>query len=131
MFSITYAANYFTFIQDPMTLDQLLDYALSKSEVEQSLPFGPDVLVLKTSGKIFLLIPLDTDPLRFNAKCHPERAEQLREEYSGIVPGYHMNKKLWNTVLLDGSVPGTLVRELIDHSYELIRAKSKKPAPKK
>ena len=114
-----------------MTLDQLLDYALSKSEVEQALPFGPDVLVLKTSGKIFLLIPLDTDPLRFNAKCDPERAEQLREEYSGIVPGYHMNKKLWNTVLLDGSVPETLVRELIDHSYELIRAKSKKPAPKK
>ena len=114
-----------------MTLDQLLDYALSKSEVEESLPFGPDILVLKTNGKMFLLIPLDTDPLRFNAKCDPERAEQLREEYVGIRPGYHMNKKLWNTILLDGSVPWALVRELIDHSYELIRAKPKKATPKK
>jgi predicted DNA-binding protein (MmcQ/YjbR family) len=114
-----------------MTLDQLLEYALAKPEVEESLPFGPDVLVLKTNGKIFLLIPLDTEPLRFNAKCDPERAIQLREEYSGIVPGYHMNKKLWNTILLDGSVPGALVRELIDHSYQLIREKSKKRIPKK
>lgn len=114
-----------------MTLDQLLEYALAKPEVEQSLPFGPDVLVLKTNAKMFLLIPLDTDPLRFNAKCDPERAIQLREEYNGIVPGYHMNKNLWNTVLLDGSVPAALVRELIDHSYELIRAKPKKTTPKK
>jgi predicted DNA-binding protein (MmcQ/YjbR family) len=114
-----------------MTLDQLLDYALSKHEVEESLPFGPDVLVLKTNGKMFLLIPLEADPLRFNAKCDPERAQQLRAEYTGIVPGYHMNKKLWNTVLLDGSVPGALVRELIDHSYELIWAASKKPKSKK
>jgi len=113
-----------------MTLSQLLDYALSKPEVEESLPFGPDVLVLKTNGKMFLLIPLEADPLRFNAKCDPERAEQLRAEYTGILPGYHMNKKLWNTVLLDGSVPGALVRELIDHSYELIRAASKKSKPK-
>jgi len=114
-----------------MTLDQLLEYALAKPEVEQSLPFGPDVLVLKTNTKMFLLIPLDSDPLRFNAKCDPERAIQLREEYKGIIPGYHMNKKLWNTVLLDGSVPGALVRELIDHSYQLIRAKPKKTTPKK
>ena len=110
-----------------MTLDKLLDYVLTKPEVEESLPFGPDVLVLKTNGKMFLMIPLETDPLRFNAKCDPERAEQLREEYTGILPGYHMNKKYWNTVLLDGSVPGPLVRQLIDHSYELIRAASKKP----
>ena len=114
-----------------MTLDQLLEYALAKPEVEQSLPFGPDVLVLKTNTKMFLLIPLDSDPLRFNAKCDPERAIQLREGYKGIIPGYHMNKKLWNTVLLDGSVPGALVRELIDHSYQLIRAKPKKTTPKK
>lgn len=110
-----------------MTLDQLLDYALSKPEVEESLPFGPDLLVLKTNGKMFLLIPLETDPLRFNAKCDHERAQQLRAEYTGILPGYHMNKKYWNTVLLDGSIPGALVRKLIDHSYELIRAASKKP----
>lgn len=110
-----------------MTLSQLLDYALAKPDVEQSLPFGPDVLVLKTNGKMFLLVPLDTDPMRFNAKCDPERAAQLREEYTGILPGYHMNKKYWNTVLLDGSVPGVLVRQLIDHSYELIQATAHKP----
>jgi predicted DNA-binding protein (MmcQ/YjbR family) len=109
-----------------MTLSQLLDYALAKPDVEESLPFGPDVLVLKTNGKMFLLVPLDTDPLRFNAKCDPERAAQLREEYTGILPGYHMNKKYWNTVLLDGSVPGVLVRQLIDHSYELIQATAQK-----
>ena len=110
-----------------MTLSHLLDYALAKPNVEESLPFGPDVLVLKTNGKMFLLVPLDTDPLRFNAKCDPERAAQLREEYTGILPGYHMNKRYWNTVLLDGSVPGVLVRQLIDHSYELIQATAQKP----
>ena len=114
-----------------MTLSQLLDYSLAKPDVEESLPFGPDVLVLKSNGKMFLLIPLDTDPLRFNAKCDPERAAQLREEYTGILPGYHMNKKYWNTVLLDGSVPGVLVRQLIDHSYELIRATAQKSPSKK
>ena len=112
-----------------MTFSQLLDYAISKPDVEESLPFGPGVLVLKTIGKMFLLIPLDTDPLRFNAKCDPERASQLREEYSAILPGYHMNKKFWNTILLDGSVPGALVLQLIDHSYELIRATAQKQKP--
>jgi len=114
-----------------MTLSQLLDYALAKPDVEESLPFGPDVLVLKTNGKMFLLVPLDTDPLQFNAKCDPERAAQLREEYTGILPGYHMNKKYWNTVLLDGSVPEILVWQLIDHSYELIRATAQKSTSKR
>jgi predicted DNA-binding protein (MmcQ/YjbR family) len=109
-----------------MTLGELLDYALSKPETEETLPFGPDVLVLKTNGKMFLLVPLEVDPLRFNAKCDPERAVLLREEYVGILPGYHMDKKHWNTVLLDGSIPTSLVRELIDHSYELVRGSSKK-----
>ncbi len=109
-----------------MTLGELLDYAISKPETEQTLPFGPEVLVVKTKGKIFLLIPLEVDPLRFNAKCDPERAVLLREDYEGILPGYHMNKIHWNTVLLDGSIPNSLVRELIDHSYELVRGTAKK-----
>lgn len=109
-----------------MTLGELLDYALSKPETEEALPFGPEVLVLKTKGKMFLLVPLEVDPLRFNGKCDPERAVLLREEYEGIFPGYHMDKKHWNTVLLDGSIPTALVRELIDHSYELVRGLSKK-----
>jgi predicted DNA-binding protein (MmcQ/YjbR family) len=109
-----------------MTLGELLDYAISKPETEQTLPFGPEVLVVKTKGKMFLLIPLEVDPLRFNAKCDPERAVLLREDYEGILPGYHMNKIHWNTVLLDGSIPSSLVRELIDHSYELVRGMAKK-----
>ena len=106
-----------------MTLDQLLDHSLAKDEVEESFPFGPDVLVLKVRGKVFLLISLDKDPLQFNAKCNPERAIELRETYASITPGYHMNKKHWNTIILDGTVPSRLIYELIDHSYELVNAK--------
>ncbi len=109
-----------------MSLGELLDYVLSKPETEETLPFGPDVLVLKTNGKMFLLVPLEVDPLRFNAKCDPERSVLLRAEYEGILPGYHMDKKHWNTILLDGSIPTALVRELIDHSYDLVRGLSKK-----
>ena len=111
-----------------MTLGDLIDYALTKPETEETLPFGPDVLVLKTNGKSFLLISLNSDPVQFNAKCDPEKALQLRESYDGILPGYHMNKKHWNTVLLDGTLPPQLVRELIDHSYELVRPRPKKNA---
>jgi predicted DNA-binding protein (MmcQ/YjbR family) len=97
------------------------EYCLSKDEVEETFPFGPDTLVFKTSGRIFLLVSLDTLPVRFNAKCAPEKALELREQYAGIVPGYHMNKKHWNTVQLDGSIPDTLVKELIDDSYQLVQ----------
>ncbi|MFN3793298.1 MAG: MmcQ/YjbR family DNA-binding protein [Chitinophagaceae bacterium] len=72
---------------------------------------------------MFLLISLDTVPVQFNAKCDPERAIELREQYASILPGYHMNKQHWNTIILDGSVPMKLVRELIDHSYELVAKK--------
>ena len=111
-----------------MSLDLIRDHALAKPEVEESLPFGPDVLVFKVRGKAFLLIPLDSHPVQFNAKCEPERALELREAYASIVPGYHMNKAHWNTVILDGSVPIALARELIDHSYELVTAKSNRKA---
>ncbi len=106
-----------------MNIDQLREYALAKPVTEETLPFGPDVLVMKVNGKVFLLIPLDTDPLQFNAKCDPERAVELREQYASILPGYHMNKQHWNTIILDGSVPMKLVKELIDHSYELVAKK--------
>ena len=111
-----------------MTIDQLREYALGKPDTEETLPFGPDVLVMKVLGKVFLLISLDTVPVQFNAKCDPERAIELREQYASILPGYHMNKQHWNTIILDGSVPMKLVRELIDHSYELV---AKKKATKK
>jgi len=106
-----------------MTLAALLDYALAKPSVEECFPFGPDVLVLKVHGKSYLLIPLEADPPRFNAKCDPEWALELRETYAGILPGYHMNKKHWNTILLDGSVPPQMIRHVIDHSYELIQGR--------
>ena len=106
-----------------MTIDQLREYALGKPDTEETLPFGPDVLVMKVLGKVFLLISLDTVPVQFNAKCDPERAIELREQYASILPGYHMNKQHWNTIILDGSVPMKLVRELIDHSYELVTKK--------
>lgn len=109
-----------------MDIESIRAYCLSKPDAEESLPFGPDVLVFKVKGKIFLLLPLDTVPLRFNVKCDPERAEELREQFAAVLPGYHMNKKHWNTVEVDGTVPGKLLREWIDHSYELVRGKSGK-----
>jgi len=75
---------------------------------------------LKVRGKVFLLIPLNTYPIQFNAKCDPERAIMLREEYASVIPGYHMNKKHWNTIILDGTIPSSLVLELVDHSYDLV-----------
>jgi predicted DNA-binding protein (MmcQ/YjbR family) len=88
--------------------------------VEETLPFGPDVLVFKVMGKMFLLCPLDTEGLQFNAKCTPELATELREQYSAVLPGYHMNKQHWNTVLVNGSIPVKLLKEWIDLSYQLV-----------
>ena len=98
----------------------LRTYCLSKPAVEETLPFGPDTLVFKVAGKVFLLAGLDNDPLSFNVKCDPDLAIELRERYDAVQPGYHMNKKHWNTVTVDGSVSGKLLKEWIDHSYELV-----------
>jgi predicted DNA-binding protein (MmcQ/YjbR family) len=100
-------------------LEYVRDYCLSKKGVEESLPFDDDTPVYKVMGKIFALISL-LHPQSINLKCDPERAIELREEYSGIIPGYHMNKVHWNTIAFDGSVPFKLVYELVDHSYDLI-----------
>lgn len=103
-----------------MNIDTLRAYCLSKPAVEETLPFGPDTLVFKVAGKVFLLTGLDSDPLSFNVKCDPDLAVELRERYDAVQPGYHMNKKHWNTVTVDGSVSGKLIKEWIDHSYELV-----------
>lgn len=108
-----------------MDLPDVIAHCLSKPDCEETTPFGPDVLVYKVGGKMFAATVPDEFPSRVNLKCDPERAVTLREEYEGIVPGYHMNKKHWNTVMLDGSVPAKLIRELIDHSYGLV-AKARK-----
>ena len=103
------------------TIEDLREYCLSKPDAEESQPFGPDTLVFKVKGKIFLICPLDEVGLQFNVKCNPDRALELREEYSCVQPGFHMNKKHWNTVIVDGSVKSKLLKEWIDHSYELVR----------
>lgn len=104
-----------------MNIEQLQQYCLSKPGVEETLPFGPDVLVYKVMGKVFLLCPLDTEKFQFNVKCDPDKALELRDSYSCVLPGYHMNKKHWNTIIPDSSVNAKLLREWIDHSYELVR----------
>ena len=103
-----------------MNIEALREYCLSKQGVEETLPFGPDTLVYKVAGKVFLLTGLDEETLKFNVKCDPEKAVELREQYSCVTPGFHMNKKHWNTIIVDGSVPSRLLKEWIDHSYDLV-----------
>ena len=103
-----------------MNVELLREYCLSKKAVTEDFPFGESTLVLRVKNKIFLLVALDAAPLQFNAKCDPEKAVELREAYDAIKPGYHMNKKHWNTIVIDGSIPNKLVKEMIDDSYDLI-----------
>ncbi len=112
-----------------MNIETLRDYCLSKPGAEETLPFGPDTLVYKAGGKAFLLTGLNSEELRFNVKCDPDKALELREEFSCVLPGYHMNKKHWNTIVVDGSVSIRQLKEWIDHSYDLVSgslAKKKK-----
>ncbi|HEY4155016.1 MAG TPA: MmcQ/YjbR family DNA-binding protein [Puia sp.] len=95
-------------------------YCLKKRAVKESFPFGESTLVFKVSGKIFLLLSLDAVPLQFNVKCDPEQAEIFREEYPSVIPAYHMNKKHWNTIILDGRISSRIVWEMIDASYLLV-----------
>lgn len=104
-----------------MNIELFRQLCLAKPGVTEETPFGPETLVYKVAGKIFALTGLDTFE-SVNLKCDPERAVELRETHDGIMPGYHMNKKHWNTVLTDGSVKDALIRELLDHSYALVVA---------
>jgi predicted DNA-binding protein (MmcQ/YjbR family) len=103
-----------------VNIETLREYCLSKPGVDETLPFGPDTLVYKVNQKIFLLTGLDEEQLSFNVKCDPEVAIELREQYPCVIPGYHMNKKHWNTIIVDGSVPLKKLFEWIDHSYDLV-----------
>ena len=109
-----------------MNIETLREYCLSKPRSEETLPFGPDNLVYKVNGKIFLITGLDQEQLTFNVKCDPDLAIELREKYSCVMPGYHMNKKHWNTVTVDGSVSMKQLKDWIDHSYELVAGRNKK-----
>jgi predicted DNA-binding protein (MmcQ/YjbR family) len=105
-----------------MTLDDFCARCLALPGVEETTPFGPEVLVYKVGGKMFAATQPDEHPPRVNLKCDPERALDLRDRYEDIVPGYHMNKKHWNTLNLAGRLPSALLHELIEHSYQLVVA---------
>ena len=103
-----------------MDLEQFREYCLSKPSANESTPFGPDALVFKVRGKMFALAALDEVPTRVNLKCDPDLALELRDRYEQITPGYHMNKKHWNTVEIESGIPDAEVRKMIDHSYDLV-----------
>ncbi len=103
-----------------MNIETLRDYCLSQTGAEETLPFGPETLVFKIMGKAFLLTGLDSRPLQFNVKCDPEKAIELREQFNCVLPGFHMNKKHWNTIVVDGSVSHKQLSEWITDSYNLV-----------
>ena len=102
-----------------MNIEELREYCILKKGVTEGFPFGEDTLVFKVGDKMFALTNLEGEP-SINLKCEPEKAVELREQFSSIVPGYHMNKMHWNTVYLDRSLPENLLKELIDLSYNLV-----------
>jgi predicted DNA-binding protein (MmcQ/YjbR family) len=106
-----------------MDIESLREYAVKKPGAEEGFPFGESVLVFKVKGKIFLLLPLDEDVVQFNVKCDPEKALEWREQYDAVQPGYHMNKKHWNTVIVDGTLNNKQLKEMIDDSYNLVSKK--------
>ena len=104
-----------------MNIEALHEYAISKPNTEACFPFGEETLVFKVNEKIFLLASLDSFPLQFNVKCNPDKALELREQFpDAVLPGYHMNKKHWNTIDLFGDVSDELLLELTQHSYDLV-----------
>jgi predicted DNA-binding protein (MmcQ/YjbR family) len=103
-----------------MDLAQFREYCLTMPGAAESAPFGEDVLVFKVAGKIFALTPLDEVPATANLKCDPDLALELRDRYEQVRPGYHMNKKHWNTVEIDTGLADAELRQMIDHSYELV-----------
>lgn len=105
-----------------MDLADVIALCLSLPGAEETQPFGPEALVYKVGGKLFAITVPEDFPARVNLKCDPDRAIELRDEHKAILPGWHMNKKHWNTVILDGSLPPRLVAELVRHSYDLVVA---------
>lgn len=103
-----------------LDLDQLRAALLAKPGAYEDFPFGPEPLVLKVAGKMFALVSLGPAPQRISLKCDPAQAEMLRSAFPAITPGYHLNKRHWNTITLDGSVPDETVLALIDESYALV-----------
>ncbi len=105
-----------------MNIEEIREYCLRKKGVSESFPFDDKTLVFKVMGKMFALLALEAELPTINLKCKPDEADALREEYSGVKPGYHMNKRLWNTVVCDGSFDEHVFTKWIDNSYDLIVA---------
>ena len=103
-----------------MNIESFREYCLKKPAATEATPFGPDDVVFKVEGKMFALADLMDVPPRVNLKCDPDLALELRDRYEQVTAGYHMNKKHWNTVVLDGVIPPAEVRKMIDHSYDLV-----------
>lgn len=102
-----------------MTMDELRDHLLGLRDSSEEMPFGPDALVYKVRGKVFALLAFKATPLRLSLKCDPIHALVLRSQYSAVQPGYHLNKRHWNTLTLDGSIPENEVLALVIESYRL------------
>lgn len=103
-----------------MNIETFREYCLSKPSATEDTPFGPDNIVFKVEGKMFALAALDEVPSAVNLKCDPDLALELRDRYAQVRPGYHMNKKHWNTIELDGVIPEEEIRRMVDHSYDLV-----------
>jgi predicted DNA-binding protein (MmcQ/YjbR family) len=109
-----------------MNIEYFREYCLSKPETIECLPFDENTLVFKVAGKIFALTDLLEPEFKVNLKSDPEKALELREKYDDVLPGYHMNKKHWNTVMFEGSINDKILRQMIDESYELVVKSLKK-----
>jgi predicted DNA-binding protein (MmcQ/YjbR family) len=105
-----------------MNLESFREYCLTKPGASEEMPFGPEAVVFKVAGKMFALASLDEIPTTVNLKCDPDRALELRDRYEEVQPGYHMSKKHWNTVTIEGRIPAAELRAMIDHSYDLVVA---------
>lgn len=103
-----------------MNIESFREYCLSKKGVTEELPFGPDTLVYKVMGKMFALTGLDSERFRMSLKNAPEKNEELRAEYTSVTGAYHMNKRHWNTVSVDGTVKDNVLKEWVDDSYEIV-----------
>jgi len=104
-----------------MNVETIREYVLQKENVTEGFPFDEETLVIRVKNKMFLLLSLDETPLRFNVKCQPDKAIELREQYpQTVLPGYHMSKKHWNTIVLNGQLSSKIILQMIDDSYTLV-----------
>lgn len=103
-----------------MNVEELREYCLQLQQVTEDTPFGEDVLVFKIAGKMFCFTALDREDLRINLKCEPDEAIEMREMFPSVQPGFHMNKRHWNTIIIDGTVSDSMLKKWIEKSYRLV-----------